>query len=566
MSETSEFLDALTASAPEDHWSYIWSLRGEGFDAVKASYWHRLGDGTAPIAERVAQVAEHSNVYFGVGTSLKQGGANQRIKAVKAAGIFALWADIDWTDATSHTKANLPPSRDAALEVLGATGLQPTITVDSGHGLQAWWVLGDYWSFDGDGDRAEAAALAEKWNATLRARAAERNWTIDSTFDLSRVMRVPGTTNFKAVDKHTGPPVPCSLLDIEPGRTYDPGDFVEYLVDHEDMGRLPSPKRTYIVGEFVLDPEAKPPQEKVDALRANHDTFGLTLDRRRTDFSDQSASSYDLSLATIAAITGWEDQEIVDLLISTRRLHGDDLKLRPDYYRRTIVRARDQSGQERARAQMSEAVDEMEDATRIGDEDDARSSRRNVFDHISSLLGMELVNAMRYTSDPPEFGVVIGAHTVHLGQIERLSGQAKFRNVVLASDVGLPTPRLKTEEWDEIVTALRKACIDIDVGREASEIGALDVWIREFLLDRPPMDSKEEAVQAQYPFLDEEGRVALFPAPFLRWVLAQRGEKVSNKNLGRVMRQIGATPGSVAVRGASGFRTSRTTWTLPAGF
>ena len=64
-------------------------------------------------------------------------------------------------------------------------------------------------------------------------------------------------------------------------------------------------------------------------------------DRKRSDLQDQSASAYDMSLAMYAAQANWTDQEIVDLLIASRRKHGDDLKLRLDYFERTLAKVRE---------------------------------------------------------------------------------------------------------------------------------------------------------------------------------------------------------------------------------
>ncbi|MDQ0417901.1 hypothetical protein J2Z48_002085 [Croceifilum oryzae] len=52
-----------------------------------------------------------------------------------------------------------------------------------------------------------------------------------------------------------------------------------------------------------------------------------------------SASERDLSIANIAAIHGWSDQEILDFLIQYRKFHGEHLK-HPLYYQLTITKAR----------------------------------------------------------------------------------------------------------------------------------------------------------------------------------------------------------------------------------
>lgn len=557
MTEATNFLSAVTAACPDDQWGYLWTLDGTGEE--KKTYWFRP-DALDEVAELAENLAPKTNVYFGVGTSSSKGSSFRRLKMDQASGIYALWADIDIRDANTHKKLNLPPDRDSAIELVNLGGLEPTVIVDSGHGLHAWWVLGDFWRFTGPGDITAAALLTQRWHATLRVRAAERGWVLDSVFDLSRVLRVPGTLNHKS-----DPAVPVSLIECEPGRTYSPSDFEEVLVDESEMRKLNLPvTRTYVVDNLIMDPTAEPPKDKVDAMRLIEGRFGAAMDRKREDLSDQSPSSYDLSLATFAAQSQWEDQEILDLLISCRRLHNENLKMdNAQYYRRTIAKAHEVINHDKAQEVIEETVAVMVEATATEDDETIADTRRDVFDQVSNLISLEVTGAHRYTSDPPEFAVVVGGHMVHLGQIGQLEGQAKFRSKVLASDVGTAIPRLKTPQWDQVHQALRKACVDHDVGSEATEVGSMTVWLSEYLIDRMPMDDAKEAVESQYPYFDDAGRVCIFPKPFMRWIFTTRGERVDNRHVGRVLRQMGASTVSVGVGGAK--RTTRQAWVLPPG-
>jgi hypothetical protein len=148
-------------------------------------------------------------------------------------------------------------------------------------------------------------------------------------------------------------PVPTRLLTVEEDRRLNPSDFDEFI---------PAPPADWLttngngnsngviygagteresVGEdklstFTLRADANPPANKFSMLCEIDPKFRLSFDHQRVDLQDQSASSYDLALATRALMVGWTAQEIVDLLIAHRRQHGEDLKLREDYYRRTL--------------------------------------------------------------------------------------------------------------------------------------------------------------------------------------------------------------------------------------
>ena len=101
----------------------------------KRSTWYFQLDGVA------AQLEAYSDrdIYTGVGIASPDVKLNSgsRLKAADVAGIPGLWADLDIAGPV-HKKANLPPSQEAALQLLGQMPFPPTIVVDTDHGLQAW--------------------------------------------------------------------------------------------------------------------------------------------------------------------------------------------------------------------------------------------------------------------------------------------------------------------------------------------------------------------------------------------------------------------------------------------
>jgi hypothetical protein len=66
--------------------------------------------------------------------------------------------------------------------------------------LQLWWAEGKgFWAFKNDEDRDMAARTIRGWQTWLRQEAPD--WEIDATQDLSRIMRLPGTWNWKGEPK-----------------------------------------------------------------------------------------------------------------------------------------------------------------------------------------------------------------------------------------------------------------------------------------------------------------------------------------------------------------------------
>jgi hypothetical protein len=108
-------------------------------------------------------------------------------------------------------------------------------------------------------------------------------------------------------------------------------------------------RATFADIDIELCAEAEPPAEKFHALLNRDPKVARTWERTRDDLADPSPSGYCMSLANWAAIAGWSDQEIADLMIAWRRRHGEDLKLdRADWYARTIANARAAINAERA--------------------------------------------------------------------------------------------------------------------------------------------------------------------------------------------------------------------------
>jgi DNA-binding transcriptional ArsR family regulator len=92
--------------------------------------------------------------------------------------VIALFSDYDY--------AKMGQSRDQALEYLRSLPCPPTMIVDSGGGLQLYWLLADPVT------GTEEKAFAEKIMAAMC-----EWWQTDKVKDYSRVLRVPGSLNVK---------------------------------------------------------------------------------------------------------------------------------------------------------------------------------------------------------------------------------------------------------------------------------------------------------------------------------------------------------------------------------
>jgi hypothetical protein len=163
-----DFLDLLFGPCPPDLYLLIWQLEG------KRSTWFRVAhlDAAAEFAG-----SRKDNIYFGAALSPADLGPWKRCEADRVACIVGLWADID-IKGEAHKKKNLPETMEQALALSDSLDINLTFRVDSGHGLQAYWLLNEPWIFANDAERQQARQLVERFQVALRRSAEERNWQL----------------------------------------------------------------------------------------------------------------------------------------------------------------------------------------------------------------------------------------------------------------------------------------------------------------------------------------------------------------------------------------------------
>ena len=152
-----EFLNMLFADAvAEDRRLCVFTLpdrRTRHFSSLTAAALH------------AAEEAKTKEVYFGVGLAGRN--FSRRNSASDVVAIVGLWADIDLA-APWRAETPLPRTIDEARAILDKLPLAPSVLVDSGHGLHAYWLFKEPWVFEADDERIEAAKRAKGWVETVR--------------------------------------------------------------------------------------------------------------------------------------------------------------------------------------------------------------------------------------------------------------------------------------------------------------------------------------------------------------------------------------------------------------
>ena len=146
--------------------------------------------------------AERANIYFGVCPRLHEGDSvDESIKTVRC-----LWCDID--DVTV----------EEARERWKAAGIsEPSIVVRTGNGVHAYWLLDrNLTTVD---EREAQAGILPGFYAVFGG---------DHVQNLSRVMRPPGTRNYKEA-RNGKSPIPCSLVSYKLKRKYPIAAFAKWM-------------------------------------------------------------------------------------------------------------------------------------------------------------------------------------------------------------------------------------------------------------------------------------------------------------------------------------------------
>ena len=527
-----EFLQELWGFKPENLFVLVWLKKG------KKSHWFQ---DIGKIEEFIQKNKDQSDVYIGVGLSPKDFGSKNRCPANEVSGITGFWADIDILDEV-HKKENLPASVEEAESLFPEP---PTCVVHSGHGIQAWWLFREPWVFENEDERLKAKAMCEAWHHRLLERANARGWTIDATFDLSRILRIPGTKNLKDPKDIRD----VKLIEAEWATRYEPDDLVTSVVVEEK-------ERVEVeTGRIVLRPDAAPPTEKWEALMSAEPKFKKSWNHDRKDLWDQSPSSYDFSLASIAFQADWTDQEIVDLLIAHRRKHKADLKLRKDYYLRTLEKLKlEKQHQEK----INEALETYNKrATEIkvalanakvslieAENSGASLEREEMLKELEKILGVRIEKLQKFLSEPPSYRLQTLATNISIESAGDIISQPKFR-IKIADATGVVIRPFKKDEWSDIAQLILNACEEIEVGEESTEVGYINSLLRKYLhrnTNFVTLQSAEEygeKIQEEgFPF-SLEGYTYISLSEVRKFIRVTNGDVLTTKQVGKLLRIAG---------------------------
>lgn len=164
----------------------------------KDSFSITFAETTTPDLTDIVSGLTDRNIYLQVRpVSVPfEGGARGSVEHVTV--VQAFFADIDFKH-PQKDEERLPLDAAEALKMFAKGGfLPPTMLVESGRGFNAYWLLEEPVVIDNDQMRSDMVEVAAAFGSAFRSYAMETfGWKFDSTSDLPRLGRLPGTFNVK---------------------------------------------------------------------------------------------------------------------------------------------------------------------------------------------------------------------------------------------------------------------------------------------------------------------------------------------------------------------------------
>lgn len=168
-------------------WLTLFSADPTTGDRLTDWYTH---DQYAEMADRALEIGDTSDVWYGMATRERYL-SGRRGGDADCSGVGCMWADIDVAGPNHANIAGRLPDDDTARRMLREFPIPASIIVATGGGYHAYWLL------DEALDQADSLAMLDRWAATWAAHAERYDASVDNVFDLSRILRVPGTINQK---------------------------------------------------------------------------------------------------------------------------------------------------------------------------------------------------------------------------------------------------------------------------------------------------------------------------------------------------------------------------------
>jgi len=475
------FFENIFRGKPDDHLINLWTLSDK-----HSQYFTNIDE----FEEATEQI--EGDIYFGLGTSTVKNGTYNRFSAKQIEGTGCIHVDIDFGN-DGHKKGNLPPTIKEAMNIAQRITV-PSYVIESGHGIHAYYMIEEYACTP---EKVQAVAdLQRDFQKILNC---YTQYDIDMTHDISRVLRIPGSKNYKdlkdikdckvIVDnsnyrytveelkrtlevtsnnsepiKKTIIPKPIQLhLELDIPEKSLSGMNIEGNRIVYDQTIKDDEKYRIINRRLIRTPDRQITPELMIAIESVFDQDFRNIWTHTKTLSDPSTSAYDLALTNMCAEMEFTEQDICDFMIAHRRYHKSDLKLaHSSYYGRTIYKAwlfresmRTAEEQKQAYTDCLKDVPEEEIDIELTEKEIAeklkqkqeieKERQRDLFrKNIQDTMKLPIESILKYDADPdPEFYIRFDKscgvnRDILLGGFKNLDKQMYFIAKVKAALIGRP--------------------------------------------------------------------------------------------------------------------------------
>lgn len=536
---------------PEGSAILVWSLPG------KRSIWCTT---VAAAALAAAQLGATEDAYTMVSLQAQGLGEHTRGKATTARYLCGLWLDVDIAG-DGHSAQPYPRSADQAKELIYHDSLPaPTWLIHSGGGYHAWWLFREPWELENAEEVTRAATLAEQWQAMYRHRAQTFGLTFDSTHDLQRVLRIPGTANRKLATPR--PVVAEAKSDVR----LEPSELAELVQDYWAAQKMappaaapgkvvsikPSPEET---GGLALRPNATIANVDLGVLDARFKNFAASWYCDRTYASGKSSpSEHQMAIANFAALAGWSDQQIIDLLIHHRRVFAKKLPKHFTYYQKTLAEARkfaaskgiapDDDEETAAPAAAEPGAITEPAAKREKKPEDPAAKLEKVRRRLQSELGLTVIALVKVGVQNPVYRLECEEGHVHFPSAKHLLEYASFRDA-LFSQLNIPIGYYKAADFawipGDLLQFLKNEAADSNAEPTARLLLQLDSYLmsNDLFESWPHLRDNDDFDLVENPHCDD-GALFVNTGHLAKWLKNKNNETYDPRELGTMMPTIGA--------------------------
>lgn len=456
-----EFFRTLYGTKADDDWLAITSIINNSADV---RFFDTIDDAAL---EHVRARNKTKNVYFGVSLLDRPLGEGRRGTKRDITAIPGLWVDID-IEGPGHKKSRLFRNEDRAMEVVRKRiGLEPSLVIRTGGGVHAYFLFTELWRLRSEADQMKADRVSQGFQTALLREAKLADAVIDMTGDITRILRCPGTVNHKYDNQ-------CYVID-PPGQMarYTPDQFFEF--EHEAPIKIITGKTRRTPIKIVSSKQGGLTEQMLALAEADPHlarllTRSSASEEDKKKWSDDSHSSYDLSITSQMANLGLDVDTVATALVVSRSLVDDKAARRPDYVARTISRAF--NGVKTEDEKLSEVV-----ATARQPHELTVSERNELLAELSVRFGVKILNIIEYTGTRHSYEMVTEHGKFELGTTEGISWQKVNAAMMQLEHRTIPT--MKNDRWLGTVNLMLLA-VEI---KETGGSGDDEVWLRTYLME-----------------------------------------------------------------------------------